>query len=84
VDAEIAVSGFEDAFEVVETEGIVGSEGADDAETDALVDKAIEFGEFGGAGRIFGRGFAGLFAELGVSYMIGLGGLSGWEGSSHV
>jgi len=60
VDAEISVSGFEDAFEVVEAEGVVGGEGADDSEADAFVDQAIELREFGGAG----RGFAGLLASF--------------------
>ena len=49
VDAEVAVGGLEDALEVVEAEGVVGGEGADDAEANAFVDQAIEFGEFGGA-----------------------------------
>jgi len=53
VDAEVAVGGFEDALEVVEAERIVGGEGADDAEADALVDEAIEFGEFGSEGLNF-------------------------------
>ena len=81
VDAEIAVSGFEHAFEVVEAEGIVGGEGADDAEADALVDEAIEFGEFGGArGGVLASGFAMFFPRL----RLGLGGLAvRWERSSH-
>ena len=47
VHAEVAVGGFEHALKVVEAERIVGGEGADDAEADALVNQAIEFGEFG-------------------------------------
>ena len=64
VDAEVAVGGFEDALEVVEAEGIVGGEGADDAETDAFVDQAIEFGEFGGDGRDFLMRLSGMVAQL--------------------
>ena len=54
VDAEVAVGGFENAFEVFEAEALVGGEGADDAEADALVDKAVELGEFesGGGGAL--------------------------------
>ena len=63
VDTEIAVGGFEDALEVVEAKGIVGGEGADDAEADALVNEAVELGEFGGAGGC-ARGFlAGVGAQ---------------------
>src|SRR5215467_3470 len=47
VDAQVAVGGFQDTLEVVEAQGFVGGESADDAEADALVDEAIEFGEFG-------------------------------------
>ena len=78
VDAEIAVSGFEDALEVVEAEGIVGGESADDSEADAFVDEAIEFGEFGGA-----RGNLLALMNLFVNARLRLGGLAGWEGSSH-
>ena len=76
VDAEVAVGGFENAFEVVEAEGIVGGEGADDAEADALVNQTIEFGEFGGsAGRVM----------LGASRAAaGFRGLAGWEGLATV
>ena len=52
VNAEIAVGGFEDALEVVEAERIVGREGADDAEANALVNQAVEFREFRSAGRL--------------------------------
>jgi len=65
MDAEVAVGGFEDALEVVEAEGIVGGEGADDAEADALVDQAVEFGEFGSDGlRLFAGVGTGLFVKL--------------------
>jgi hypothetical protein len=47
VDAEVAVGGLEDAFEIVEAEGIVGGQGADDAKANAFVNQAIEFGKFG-------------------------------------
>jgi len=49
VNAEIAVSRFEYTLEIVEAEGIVGGECADDAETNALVNQAIELGKFGSA-----------------------------------
>ena len=66
VDAEVAVGGFEDAFEVVEAEAGVGGESADNSEPDALVDQAVEFGELesrGGDARARGnRGFGGLAA----------------------
>ena len=72
VDAEVAVSGFEDAFEVVEAEARVGGEGADNAEADALMNEAVEFGELQGARGALTRGLGGLR---------GLGALD--EGSSH-
>ena len=50
VNTEVAVGGFEDALEIVETERFVGGESADDAEADPLVNEAIEFGEFGSLG----------------------------------
>ena len=88
VDAEVAVSGFEDALEVVEAEGIVGGEGADDAEADALVNQAVELGEFGGSAALlagvgvrwsldFSRSFGG-FCGLSA----GLAGLADGLGSS--
>jgi len=46
--AEVAIGSFEDTLEVVEAERIIGCEGADDAEADALVNQAIELGEFVG------------------------------------
>jgi hypothetical protein len=70
VDAEVAVGGFEDALEVVEAEGIVGGEGADDAEADALVDQAVEFGEFGGEG---GRMLAGVGMRVVTGLIVKLG-----------
>ena len=90
VDAEVSVGGFEHALEIVEAERIVGGEGADDAETNALMNEAIEFGEFGRAGRgvagLFGIVIAGFFtraiAQLGMQR--GLGGLARiGQGSSH-
>src|SRR5579872_1400354 len=47
VNAEIAVGGLEHALEIVEAQRIVGGEGADNAEADALVNEAVELGEFG-------------------------------------
>jgi hypothetical protein len=80
VDAEIAVGGFEHALKVVEAEGIVSGEGADDAEADALVNQAIELGEFGGDGGVVASWFAMLFPMLRPR----LGGLAaGWKRSSH-
>jgi len=68
VDAEIAVGGLEDALEVLEAEAGVGGEGADDSETNALVNEAVEFGEFESWGRDAisrrNRGFRG-FAAVG-------------------
>ena len=66
MDAEIAVGGLEDAFQVFEAEAGVGGEGADDSETNALVNQAVEFGEFeSGRGNALwqrNRGFRGLAA----------------------
>jgi hypothetical protein len=65
VDAEVAVGGLEDTLEVVEAEGVVGRQGADDAETNAFVNQAIEFGKFVGAGVNFLMRLRGVFvAEL--------------------
>ena len=80
VDAEISVSGFEDALEVVEAEGIVGGEGADDAEANAFVDEAVEFGELGSAR---GSGFAGMLASFLTSCGRRLRVLAGWKRSNH-
>ena len=87
MDAEVAVGGLEHALEIVEAERFVGGEGADDAEADALVNQAIEFGKFGGAERLrmlvmsaasrsFSRAFRGLFTRTADS---GLAGLR-WDG----
>ena len=65
MDAEIAVGGFEHALEVVEAERLVGGESADDAEANALVNEAIKFGEFGGAG---GRVRAGFVTMRGFGF----------------
>ena len=51
VHAEIAVGGLEHALKVVEAQRIVGCERTDDAEANALMNQAIEFGEFGSARR---------------------------------
>ena len=65
VDAEVAVGGFEDTLEIVEAEGVVGGERADDAETNAFVNQAIELGKFVGAGVNFFMRLSGMFvAEL--------------------
>ena len=48
VDAEIPVSGFEQALEIVEAERIVDGESADNAEAETLVNQAIELRQFGG------------------------------------
>ncbi len=45
VNAEIAVSGLKNALEIVEGERLVGGESADDAEANAFVNQAVEFGE---------------------------------------
>ncbi len=45
VDAEVAVGGFEDAFEIVEAEAGVGGQSAYDSQADAFVNQAVEFGE---------------------------------------
>jgi len=72
VDAEIAVGGLQDTLEIVEAEGVVGGEGADDAETDALVNQAIEFGEFGSGRDAFQGLFANLFAYMFAEPRLGL------------
>ena len=70
VDAEVAVCGFEHAFEIVEAEGIVGGEGADDAEAYPLVNQAIELGEFGSRGDVLPRVLMRLFATLSVNFLV--------------
>jgi hypothetical protein len=61
VDTEIAVCGLEDAFEIVEAERLVGGESAYDSQANALVNQAIEFGEFEGTrGSALARGGFGL------------------------
>jgi hypothetical protein len=73
VDAEIAVCGFEDAFEIVKAEGLVGGESAYDSQANALVNQAIELREFEGTrGSALARGGFGLGVLAAV-----------WEGSSH-
>ena len=66
--AEIAVSSFKDALEVVKAEAGVGCEGADDTKAHALVYKAVELGELEIARgqRLARRLFCGLglFASL--------------------
>jgi len=63
VDAEVAVGGFENSFEVFEAEARVGGEGADDSEANALVNEAVEFGEFeSGRGDAISRRGRGLAA----------------------
>ena len=42
VHAEIAVGSFEDAFEIVESQGFIGGESADNAEANAFVNQAVE------------------------------------------
>ena len=68
VNAEVAVGGFENAFEIVEAEAFVGGESADDSEAHALVNQTIEFRERNRAGRNvrarWSCGF-GLLAPLG-------------------
>ena len=85
VNAEIAVGGLEHALEVVEAEGIVGSEGADDAQADALVNQSIKLGEFGSDGRsVFPNLLASWFAMLFPTLRFGLDRLAmGWKWSSH-
>src|SRR5579863_513334 len=51
VHAKVAVGGLEDALEIIETQGIVDGEGADDAKTQALVNQAIEFRQLAGRTR---------------------------------
>ena len=69
MDAQVSVGGFEDAFEVGETEARVGGESADDPQANAFVNEAVELGELEcGRGSTFagqGRGFHGL-AALGL------------------
>jgi hypothetical protein len=84
VDTEVAVRGFEHALEIIEAERVVGGEGTDDAEADALMNEAIQFWEFRSAG---GKMLAGLLASGITKPLPGLGfGLSelaGWKRSSH-
>jgi len=54
VHAEVAVGSFEQTLEIVEAERIVGGERAENSETQAFVDQAIEFGERCGARRTAG------------------------------
>jgi hypothetical protein len=69
VDAKVSVGGFEDAFEVGETEARVGGESADDPQANAFVNEAVELGELesvrGGAFASRGRDFR-RFAALGL------------------
>src|SRR5206468_3977230 len=51
VDAEIAVGGLEQAAQVVEAQRIVDGQSADETETDAFVNQAVEVGEFVGVAR---------------------------------
>jgi len=70
--AEVAIGSFEDTLEVVEAERIIGCEGADDAEADALVNQAIKLGEFvGERGNILTRRVE-LFADLPMSLFASL------------
>ncbi len=56
VDAEVAIGRLENAFEVVEGEGVIAGEGADDSKARALVDEAVEFRDVaGGATLVCGR-----------------------------
>src|SRR5580704_6368666 len=55
VHAEVAVGGFEHAFEIVETQRVIDGERTDDAEAQTLVNQAIEFRQF--AGRAVGAGW---------------------------
>jgi hypothetical protein len=80
VDAEIAVGGFEHALEVVEAEGIVRREGADYAKTDALVNEAIELGEFGGDGGVVASLIASFLTMPGLYFRLLA---AGWKRSSH-
>jgi len=75
VDAQVAVGGFEDAFEIVEAERIVGGKGADDAEADALVNQAIEFGKFRSVRRMLASFFACVRSSMIVRVIVkpGLG-----------
>jgi hypothetical protein len=45
MDAEVAVSGLKDTLEIIEAEGVVGREGADDTEANAFMNQTIELGE---------------------------------------
>jgi len=76
VNAEIAVGGLEHALEVVEAERLVGGEGADDAEPDALVNQAVEFGKFG-------RGPPIMHANFGATCVRGPVVLAVWKRFSH-
>ena len=50
MDAEVAIGCLEHALEIVEAKRFVGGESADNTEPNALVNKAVEFGEFGSLG----------------------------------
>ena len=56
VHAEVAVGSPEHAFQIVETQGVVDGEGADDAQAQALVNQAIELGQLAGWARRAGGG----------------------------
>jgi len=76
VNAQVAVGGFEHALEIVETERIVGGEGTDDAEANAFVNEAVEFGEFRSPSESF---LARARFGLGVARVLDLG----WKSFSH-
>ena len=60
VNAEIAVGSFEDALEIVEGERLVGGKSAHDAQANAFVNQAVEFGEREHAGSARGPRSCGL------------------------
>ena len=90
--AQVAVGGLEHALEVVEAERIVGGERADDAEADALVNQAIEFGKLGSYGSMLADFVMSVGASLLASFLPNVVTNSGfvlrmlavrWKRSSH-
>ena len=69
--AEVSVSGFEHALEIVEAQRIVGGQRADDSQANALMDQSVQLRQFRSARRrvvvaLFRRGVMNPMLRFGM------------------